>query len=179
MSRNAHGDVIGVVGVGQDITELNQVQGYYRRPSGEGTPPPFKLWSAIDLWCARKSMRSTTSMKYLFREGKVLCFATRRGTFFTNDDKSKSETWTFDPQCMRDTSYVKKGLPRRNHRIQTENIGIWSQRHAIMQVTLNRASQRSDKIKSENIEIWSQRHARIQVMLNRASQKSDKSRVKI
>ena len=31
-------------------------------------------------------------MKYLFREGKVLCFATRRGTFFTNDDKSKSET---------------------------------------------------------------------------------------
>ena len=63
-------------------------------------------------------------MKYSFSEGKVICFATRRGTFFTNRDKSKSETWTFYPQCMRYTSYVKKGFPRRNHKIKSENIEI-------------------------------------------------------
>ena len=71
-----------------------------------------------------RRLLAAISMKYLFREGKVLCFATRRATFFTTDDKSKSETCTFDPQCMRDTSYVKKGLPRRTHKIKSENIEI-------------------------------------------------------
>ena len=54
---------------------------------------------------------------------------------------------------MRDTSYVKKELPRRNHKIKSENLEIRSQRHARIQVTLNRASQRSDKIESENVKM--------------------------
>ena len=75
----------------------------------------------------------TIIMSYLFREGMVLCFATRRWAFFGKETKSTAKIL----KCK----WHPTEFPMRSVKIKIGNMEFGTRVQAGMEVTVNRASQ--------------------------------------